>query len=542
MRPPIDDRNDSNRYLFIRPPGEGSPGIAALEPMKHPTRVTIDSPHVESPRRRDSQGESPRRLWHAGPIVVLSILLAWGIAAAPAHAQEVSDAARVRALEERVAALEARMGELLDALRAAEGGDAAELRRRIDLLAAELEKLRMGEAAADRPLTSVHGLGPAASRVYGVTRGVSIGGYGEALYEDFSARNDDGDPSGKTDRLDFLRAVLYFGYKLSDRIVFNSELEFEHGSTEEEGSVSVEFAYLDFLMSPAFNVRAGMVLVPSGFVNELHEPPIYLGARRPEVDRRIIPTTWRENGIGLFGDAGPFSYRGYILAGFDSEGFDASTALREGRQAGSESDAEDLAIAARVDYTGVPGLLVGGFYYQGGSDQGRETPTALDPNGFATATAPLDATVSLYDFHAEYRARGVDLRAVYAAGSVDDAAAVNEANGLDGGDSVGEDFRGWYAQAGYDLLSHRSEATEQALIPYVRFESMDTQSSVPGDAPLNPAASPFASNPANDLTVLTYGVAWKPIFNVSIKLDYSDFKNDADTGVDQLSLALGYLF
>jgi hypothetical protein len=310
----------------------------------------------------------------------------------------------------------------------------------------------------------------------------------------------------------------------------------------------VEFAYLDFLMHPAANVRAGMVLVPSGFVNELHEPPVFLGARRPELERRILPTTWRENGAGVFGDLGPFTYRAYALAGFDSEGFSAGNALRGGRQSGSESDAEDLAFTARADYTGVPGLLLGGFFYQGGSDQGREAPTALaadpnDPNVLVpSATAPFDATVTLWDLHAEYRARGLDLRALYTAGSLDDAAAVNEANGFAGDDSVGERFRGWYAQAGYDLMTLRSGSTEQALIPYVRFERLDTQARVPGESPLDPSAAAFASDPANDVKVLTYGVAWKPIFNLSLKADYSDFENDAETGVDQFSFAIGYLF
>jgi hypothetical protein len=63
------------------------------------------------------------------------------------------------------------------------------------------------------------------------------------------------------------------GYKFSDKALFNSEIEFEHASTGKRGSVSVEFAHLDFLLHPAANVRAGMVLVPMGFLNELHEPP-----------------------------------------------------------------------------------------------------------------------------------------------------------------------------------------------------------------------------------------------------------------------------
>ena len=483
-------------------------------------------------------------------------LIAWslGILLGPAQATSLL-AADTPPLDERILDLEKRLAALEAALAALEKGreappSAEELRRRIDLLAQELEELRLGGAAGEEPPRSVYGLGPAASRVYNVPRGVSIGGYGEMLYEDFASTDESGQPSGMTDRLDFLRGVLYFGYKFNDQIVLNSEIEFEHASTEEEGAVSLEFAYLDFLVSTHANVRAGLVLIPAGFINELHEPPVYLGARRPEVERRILPTTWRENGVGLFGDVGPFSYRAYLLAGLDSEGFSAGSSLRGGRQAGSKSAAEDVALAARVDFTGLPGLVAGGFIYHGDSAQGRQAPAgfSLDPNGQAVTppTAGFDASVTLYDFHVEYKARGLDLRGLYAAGKVGDAKQINDANALDGSGSVGERFSGWYAQAGFDLLSLGDGGSERALIPYIRYEEMNTQDRVPSSAPqsvaMNQPASPFAPDPANDLRIWTLGATYKPIFNVSIKADYARVSNEAETGVDQISAALGYLF
>ena len=68
--------------------------------------------------------------------------------------------------------------------------------------------------------------------------------------------------------------------------------------------MSVEFAYVDYLWRPELGLRAGLLLVPMGFLNELHEPTVFLGARRPGVETAIIPTTWRENGLGVFGEAG----------------------------------------------------------------------------------------------------------------------------------------------------------------------------------------------------------------------------------------------
>src|SRR5262249_19326043 len=97
----------------------------------------------------------------------------------------------------------------------AEGADAqhlGELERRIDLLAAELERSRTGGATeVEAPKKGEPGLGPAASKIYGRARGVSIGGYGEAIYDNVAARAQDGTPSGLQDRVDMLRFVLYTG-------------------------------------------------------------------------------------------------------------------------------------------------------------------------------------------------------------------------------------------------------------------------------------------------------------------------------------------
>ena len=108
-------------------------------------------------------------------------------------------------------------------------------------------------------------------------------------------------------RSDFLRMVLYLGYKFNESILFNSEIEFEHGTTEGTssaggGSVSVEFAALDFLWKEWANPRAGMLLLPMGFLNEIlgrpsHERPFLIlvvgypreGARVPEITKKTLP-------------------------------------------------------------------------------------------------------------------------------------------------------------------------------------------------------------------------------------------------------------
>lgn len=434
---------------------------------------------------------------------------------------------RVRDLERQVADLQRRLDQLSASADESIRREVEELRRQIDVLTREIENLKSTapekapEAKGNR---GSFGLGPAASKIYGVTRGVSIGGYGEAIYQNFDRERDDGERSEQTDTIDLTRAVFYFGYKFDEHFLFNSEIEYEHATTgegdEEKGEVSVEFAYLDYLVRPEFNLRAGLVLLPMGFINELHEPPVFLGARRPDVEDRILPSTWRELGLGVFGDAGPFAYRGYLVNGLDAAGFEGEEPLHEARQGGSNASAEDFAVTGRLDFVGVPGLLVGASGYTGNSAQGRE----VDGDSF-------DGRVTLWDAHAEWRWRGIQARALTSRGTIGDAAEINAFNGFSGTESVPRKFTGSYVEAGYDVLFPRGGRA--SLVPFARWERYNTQDEVPAG---------FAANPENDVRLWTLGLQFRPIPQVVVKLDYQDYRNEASTGVDRWNLALGWLF
>jgi len=428
------------------------------------------------------------------------------------------DDERLQELEREVAELRA----AIDELRAAGLAEQrlAEIERRLEILAEEVENLKVGEASA--PVTrdgEYSGLGPAASKVYLKEQGVSVGGYGEAVLEVFDDEREDGVPADQTDRFDFLRAVFYFGYKFSDSWVFNSEIEYEHASTSEGGSVAVEFAYLDYLYRTQLNLRAGLVLLPMGWLNELHEPTIYLGAVRPQTERRIIPTTWRENGIGAYGALGGFNYRTYVVNGLDASGFSAG-GLRGGRQKGSKAKAEDFAWVGRLDFTAVPGLTAGLAGYLGDSGQDLED----------TSGNSIPVGTSIFDLHVEYRYRGLELRGLWARADLDDVARLNEALGYVGDQSVGEKLAGGYLQAGYDVLAGRGKSS---LTPYLRWEQINTQQEVPEG---------WSADPANDQEIFTLGLAYQPIEQLIFKAEYQSIGNEAQTGVNQFNLSMGYIF
>jgi hypothetical protein len=412
-----------------------------------------------------------------------------------AFAQDASDLERrLRALEEKIASMQ-------------QTPDVAELQRQIEILSKEIESLKTPQAeavvAAD---TETFGLGAAASKVYRSQAGLSFGGYGELLYQNVD---------GRVDTADALRAILYTGYKFNDRVIFNSEVEYEHANTERNGEVEVEFAYLDYLFNPKFNVRAGLMLMPVGITNEQHEPTSFLGSRRTQVESRIIPTTWSEIGVGAFGDVGSVSYRAYVTTALTSTGF-SGTGIRSGRQMGSQAKADDLAVVGRLDWHPVEGTILGGSVYSGNSGQ----------------DATFGGRVTLGEVHADAKFRGVSLRALAARGTIDDVTAINAANKLTGNGSVGENFGGWYVEGGYDVAPLMSRG-EMSIIPFARYEAWSTQDDVP---------SGFLRNPANDQNILTLGVNFKPIPQTVIKIDWQDVDNDANTGLDQWNIALGYIF
>lgn len=402
-----------------------------------------------------------------------------------------------------------------------------DLERKVEILSRQIEAQQTGnEQPVAKGGEGALGMGSAASKVYSAGMGLSVGGYGEFLYQNFDKKLQDGTVSPVNDQFDTLRGVFYLGYKFNDRIVFNSEMEFEHsGYSDEhpEGEAILEFAYLDFLVSKSLNVRAGQVLLPLGFTNEIHEPPAVLSASRPFIERSggIIPTTWHENGVGLHGELpGDLSYRVYLVEGLNAAKFSAE-GISDGRQDGNKAIADRFALTGRLDWRPIPGATAGFSFYKGSS-------VHSDPYG-----SPISATTiptTLLDAHVEYKASGWQLRGLYARTTLG-AAEIGSLGAADPALQAGTRQWGGYLEAGYDALS--LTGSKQSLIPFVRWERLNTQAAV---------AAGVVADLANDQSIVTAGLSWKPIPQIAVKGDCSWVKNGAKTGRNVLSLALGYEF
>ncbi len=395
------------------------------------------------------------------------------------------------------------------------------LERKTDVLSQEVEKLRTNLAIPEEAkYKSAYGLGPAASKIYQIGKGLSIGGYGEAMYQNYVGDK----AANNTNNADLERVVLYAGYKFSDSILFNSEIEFEHATTGEgaevKGEVSVEFAALDFFIDPLANIRTGLVLMPMGFINQIHEPPFFFGNNRPEVERRIIPSTWREMGVGLFGQITPsLTYTTYLVNGLDAGGF-RSSGLRDGRGVGSEAKSEDFGYVGRLDYTplALTGVTIGGSAYVGNSGQNQ-----------IYAGTKADVFTQLYEGHLQWKYRGLEFRTLGSWGHIDNADILSVA----AGQTIGSENYGWYSEIGYDVMPLLIPASLQYLAPFFRYEKMDTIAKAPNG---------FADDLRQDRQIYQFGLQYKPIPNVVIKADYRNFSAKQGNLPDDFNLGFGFIF
>lgn len=343
----------------------------------------------------------------------------------------------------------------------------------------------------------------------------TLGGYGELHYNE---------PNGsKRGTLDFHRFVLYVAHNFNTEISFKSEVEIEHTKLEagdpDGGEVAIEQAFLEYQLSQSFGFRAGILLAPVGIINMYHEPPTFHGVERPNVERNIIPATWRESGAGVYGAITEgLTYQAYVLAGLDAEGFSAGSGIRGGRQEAFESNPANPSFTGRVDYSPMLGLQLGGSFFAGNSSGDNDSIG--------------NAMVSLWSADVRYSFEDFSFRAVGALAAIGDADRINSRFN----NNVADKIFGYYLEGAYNILPLIAPECEQELDVFARFEKYNTQASTTGF----PKLAQFNRND------IVFGVTYKPTFNTAFKLDYTFINNALDAGAfknsRQLNLGIGYYF
>jgi hypothetical protein len=324
---------------------------------------------------------------------------------------------------------------------------------------------------------------------------------------------------------DLHRFVLMVGHTFSERLKFWSEVEIEHAfveGAEESGEVAIEQAFIDLMLHRRFNVRAGMVLVPVGIVNERHEPPTFHGVERTFVDSVIIPTTWRDTGIGAFGDLGRgFSYRAYVVPGLDATGFTADEGIADGRQQGGQADASDPAVTGRLEYRNA-GLTAGSSFWTGGS-------------GFGLIRLDIETpSVTVGSIDARYRRGRHELRGQWSVVNIGGAGDLNRALQLQSGNSpnIASRLLGAYGEVATRVSP---ESWPHELIAFGRYELFDTQNKMPeGFLPIEELQR----------SALVVGATYYPDPDVAFKFDVSRERNKSDgvRGPWRVNFGVGWWF
>ncbi len=357
---------------------------------------------------------------------------------------------------------------------------------------------------------------------------VTVGGYAQLDYN-----QPIGGGVSHNGVMDVHRLILLFGYKFSDKTSFVSELEIEHVN-----EFFVEQAFLNHSINSKLNVRAGLMLIPMGIVNEYHEPPTFNGVERPNLDKYIVPTTWREMGVGITGKFNNASlrYQLYMFNGFKGYGDDGATfrgvdGYRKGRQKAAKSIYSHPNFSGKLDYYGILGLKLGLSGYFGKSQttlkDGANPSDAVDMSTVDSSVINM----AMFGFDARYQLKGFTARGQFIYSSNQNTEAYN----VKGNTDLGSALMGYYVEAGYNVFRLFKLKTTQKLVAFTRYETYNTHFKVYNDQ---------IKKDAYNRTDVTMGLSYHIAPGAVFKADYQMFMNQekgSETS-NAINLGVGWWF
>ncbi|MDD2952987.1 MAG: hypothetical protein PHC95_07465 [Parabacteroides sp.] len=368
-----------------------------------------------------------------------------------------------------------------------------------------------------------------------------FGGYGEMAgsYMDYDQNRFGPYGSYKKDRgsVSIPRFVLAFDYKFSPTWILGAEIEFEAGGTgsareiewyeengeyevevEKGGEVALEQFHITKLIHPAFNIRAGHMIVPVGLTNEHHEPINFFGVYRPEGETSILPSTWHETGVSFFGQFGKFDYTAMVVAGLDANGFGKQNWVAKGKQGAFETDNfNSPAFVGRLNYRGVRGLRVGASLYY----NAKPTRNSSKPNKNMSSNGDwINAPVTIFTADAQYISPNRNLiarvNAVY--GNVQESLALTNVNNRLASSTgyprtpVAKAAVSYGGEVGYNLASFFSGKAPN-IYPFLRYEYYN---------PMEKTVAGVTADKRLQVSAWTAGLNYYALPNLVVKADYTN--------------------
>jgi len=234
-----------------------------------------------------------------------------------------------------------------------------------------------------------------------------VGGYFDIQYR--SHRNGvlDGYGNGTTNGFDQQRFVPFIYADITEHVKFAAELEIEHGiRAADANEISLEFAHIDYLINEPVNIRAGIVLIPIGKFNLLHDSPLNDLTDRPLVSQFVIPSTMSETGAGFYGTfypgrTGKLDYEFYVTTGpcgYESTGeprVNEETGTKNSRQRKCASDDgldinNGKAVSGRVAFSPMLGVEVAGSSYYGNQSPFSYNPLSITAIDWTLQKGPFE--------------------------------------------------------------------------------------------------------------------------------------------------------
>lgn len=352
-----------------------------------------------------------------------------------------------------------------------------------------------------------------------------FGGYGQVDYAKQFAEN-----RSINSTLNVSRIILSLGYSFNAKTSFFSEIEFENVK-----EVYVEQAFINHSFADWLSLRAGLMLVPMGIINEYHEPPSFNGVNRPMVDNIVVPTTWREIGIGFTGrfQEAAIKYQLYLMNGFS--GYDGSKGLitgekflRDARQKGAKSIMTSPDLSARIDYYGIRGLKLGLSGYFGNSESALYKNLDLSNNTNVITADSSIVGITMIGLDARYNTGGLALRGEYIISLLSNTLQYNTFTG----NNAGKQVNGFYAEIAYNFLHNSS--SKFSLTPFFRYENYNTHSRV---------EEGIAKVDKYLVNEFVFGIGWKLAAGAVLKTDLQISKNASEPAARKiLNAGLGVWF
>ncbi len=304
------------------------------------------------------------------------------------------------------------------------------------------------------------------------------------------------------------RNVLFVGHRFNDRISFFSEMELENARVEggdAGGELSMEQLFIKFDLTRDIYLTGGLFIPRLGIINENHLPTTFNGNDRPYVEQFIIPSTWREIGIGLYGRSRRWQGLNWNIGlqnGLDAGAFQHGSGIREGRGEGSRASAANLGLSGSLLYYVGHFRMQASGYYGGaaGLTQREADSLQLDYGLFGTPVRLLEANV-------QYLGEKLRVKALAARVDMPDAGRINRAYAS----NTPERMFGAYLEVGCDLWSWIKPAQKRDLIAFVRCETMDMNAVVPDNG---------IDDPPLRRTYVVAGLTYAPTGGINVKADY----------------------